>query len=90
MTATVNIHDAKTHLSKLIERALAGEDIIVAKAGKPCVRLVAIKPEPKPSRTPGGLKISGDIPDSVWFDPFYTEEELDSFERVDWPSDERA
>ncbi len=35
----INIHDAKTHLSKLIEQALAGEEIIIAKAGKPLVRL---------------------------------------------------
>jgi prevent-host-death family protein len=35
-----NIHQAKTHLSRLVERALAGEDIVIAKAGKPLVRLV--------------------------------------------------
>ena len=35
-----NIHQAKTHLSRLVERALAGEDIVIAKAGKPMVRLV--------------------------------------------------
>jgi prevent-host-death family protein len=38
----VNIHEAKTHLSRLIERALAGEDVIVAKAGKPLVRITPI------------------------------------------------
>lgn len=36
----VNIHDAKTHFSKLIQQALSGEEIIVAKGGKPLVRLV--------------------------------------------------
>jgi prevent-host-death family protein len=36
----VNMHDAKTHLSRLVERAGAGEDIVIAKAGKPLVRLV--------------------------------------------------
>ncbi len=48
MAATANIHDAKTNLSKLIERALAGEEVIIAKAGKPLVRLQpvqAAKPE---------------------------------------------
>jgi prevent-host-death family protein len=38
----VNIHEAKTHLSRLIERALAGEEVIVAKAGKPLVRIIPI------------------------------------------------
>jgi prevent-host-death family protein len=39
----VNIHEAKTHLSKLIERALAGEAVVIAKAGKPLVKLVRIE-----------------------------------------------
>ncbi len=49
-----NIHDAKTKLSKLIEAALRGEEVVIAKAGKPVVRLVAIadKPAEKPL-TPG-------------------------------------
>lgn len=49
-----NIHEAKTHLSKLVERVLAGEDIVIAKAGKPMVRLVpyAGTMEKKP-RQPG-------------------------------------
>jgi len=38
----VNIHEAKTHLSRLLERALMGEEVIIAKAGKPLVKLVAI------------------------------------------------
>jgi prevent-host-death family protein len=51
---TSNIHDAKTNLSKLIEAALRGEDVVIAKAGKPVVRLIAIedKPAEKPL-TPG-------------------------------------
>ena len=43
----VNIHHAKTHLSRLIEKALTGEDVIIAKAGQPVVRLVAISPQAK-------------------------------------------
>jgi prevent-host-death family protein len=39
MAVTANIHEAKTTLSKLIERALAGEEVIIAKAGKPLVEL---------------------------------------------------
>ena len=47
---TINIHEAKTHLSRLIEEATSGEDIVIAKAGKPMVRLVPIaSPEgPRP------------------------------------------
>ena len=37
---TVNIHEAKTHLSRLLERVAAGEEVIIAKAGKPIARLV--------------------------------------------------
>ncbi|QTC91876.1 type II toxin-antitoxin system Phd/YefM family antitoxin [Brevundimonas goettingensis] len=43
MAVTANIHEAKTTLSKLIERALAGEEVIIAKAGKPTVRLVPVE-----------------------------------------------
>ena len=39
---TINIHDAKTHLSRLVERAAAGEEIVIAKAGKPIARLVPL------------------------------------------------
>jgi prevent-host-death family protein len=39
----INIHEAKTHLSQLLSRAMLGEDIIIAKAGKPIVRLVPVE-----------------------------------------------
>lgn len=42
--STVNVHEAKTHFSKLLERAHAGEEIIVAKAGVPYARLVPLDP----------------------------------------------
>jgi prevent-host-death family protein len=45
MATTVNIHEAKTHLSNLVERAAKGEEIIIAKAGKPMVRLVPLNGE---------------------------------------------
>ncbi|MDO9415961.1 type II toxin-antitoxin system Phd/YefM family antitoxin [Pararhizobium sp.] len=41
----INIHEAKTHLSRLVEQAAAGESFVIAKAGKPMVRVVAIGPE---------------------------------------------
>ena len=47
MTDTVNLYDAKTNLSKLVERAAAGEEIIIAKAGKPKAKLVPYQPPPK-------------------------------------------
>lgn len=50
MATTVNVHEAKTQLSKLIEKATNGEDIIIAKAGKPAVRLVKVEAEPRKSR----------------------------------------
>ncbi|WP_457311872.1 type II toxin-antitoxin system Phd/YefM family antitoxin [Sphingomonas sp. UYAg733] len=77
--AIVNVHDAKTHLSKLLDRAHAGEEIILAKAGKPYARLVPMTDTPKLRRQPGGLVITAPIPDSVWFDPL-PEEELELWE----------
>jgi prevent-host-death family protein len=44
---TVNIFEAKTQLSKFIEMAERGEDVIIARAGKPVARLTALKPEPE-------------------------------------------
>ncbi len=48
---SVNIHEAKTHLSRLVERAAKGEPFIIAKAGKPLVKVVPLNEEPK---QPGG------------------------------------
>ena len=50
-----NIHEAKTHFSKLVERAAAGEEIVIGKAGKPIARLVPYK-EPSPRRKPGSMR----------------------------------
>ena len=46
MAVVANIHEAKTTLSKLLERALGGEDVVIARAGKPVARLVKIEQEP--------------------------------------------
>ena len=51
----VNIHDAKTHFSRLIERVLLGEEIVIAKAGRPVAKLVSITPEAR-DRRPGIAK----------------------------------
>ena len=58
-----NIHEAKTHLSKLLERAAAGEEIIIGKGGKPVARLVAYKQPKPPKRKPGAWK------GKVWISP---------------------
>jgi prevent-host-death family protein len=49
----VNIHDAKTHFSRLVERAERGERITIARAGVPVAMLVAIEPETRPMRRLG-------------------------------------
>lgn len=63
-----NIHEAKSQLSKLIESALAGEEIIIAKAGKPLVKLIPYQEELRP-RTPGGwegrVTMSDDFDDEL-------------------------
>ena len=58
MTDTVNLYDAKTNISKLVDRAAAGEEIIIAKAGKPKARLVPYQPPRKKRRF--GAEPAGD------------------------------
>ncbi len=70
----VNIHEAKTNLSKLVARAMAGEEIVIARAGKPMVRLVVEEPQPKPRRVPGFAKGEFEVTDS-FFEPM-SEEDL--------------
>lgn len=55
MVDPVNIHDAKTHFSRLIERVLLGEEIVIAKAGRPVAKLVPI-PQEAHVRQPGSAK----------------------------------
>ena len=75
----VNVHEAKTNYSKLLERARAGEEIVLAKDGVPVARMVPYEaPKPK-KRVPGGWPELANIPDSVWFDPL-PKEELDLWE----------
>lgn len=76
---TFNVHDAKTHLSRLMDRAHAGEEIVLAKAGEPWAKIVPYAAVPKPNRQPGGWPTTGEIPDSVWFDPM-PEDELELWE----------
>ena len=71
---TFNLHEAKTHFSRLVDRAHAGEEIVVAKAGVPYAKLVPIEPPQPRRREPGGWPELANIPDSVWFDPLPSEE----------------
>jgi prevent-host-death family protein len=50
MSRAINIHDAKTHLSRLVEQAAQGKEIIIAKAGKPMARLVPLEDVPRPKK----------------------------------------
>lgn len=63
--ATLNIHAAKTHLSRLVERAEKGETIIISRAGKPVAKLTPLDPEANspPKRRIGFLKEVYDLPD---------------------------
>jgi len=61
---TVNIHEAKTHLSSLIDRAAKGEPFIIAKAGKPLVKVVPLDaPEPDQARRVGFMAGQIEVPD---------------------------
>ncbi len=58
----VNLYEAKTQLSSLVERAAKGEEIIIAKAGKPMAKLIPVpieSPAPKPKRLPFGQNLLG-------------------------------
>ena len=75
MSKIVNINEAKTQLSQLIERVRAGEEITIAKSGKPVARLAPLE-APSP-RTPGLLV--GEV-EATFFDPL-PDQELDAWER---------
>jgi prevent-host-death family protein len=68
----VNVHAAKTHLSRLIERACAGEEVIIARNNEPIIKLVPIGRE-EPRRQRGSLKGQVIMHDS-FFDPLPPEE----------------
>ena len=77
MTSTFNLYDAKTRLSELVDRAAAGEEIVIAKNGKPLAKLGPL-PAEKPSRTPGGWEGAVWIADD--FDAPLSDDILRAFE----------
>ncbi|MDJ0742463.1 MAG: type II toxin-antitoxin system Phd/YefM family antitoxin [Xenococcaceae cyanobacterium MO_167.B27] len=65
----INIHEAKTHLSRLIESVIAGEEVVIAKAGKPLVKLIPYEATKQP-RQPGGwegkVRMSDDFDEELF------------------------
>jgi len=82
-----NVHDAKSQLSKLIEQALAGEEVIIARRGKPAVKLVACEPKGIDSIW-GALK--GAALEPGWDAPMTEEELADWYEGQDETLPENA
>ncbi|WP_186029431.1 type II toxin-antitoxin system Phd/YefM family antitoxin [Burkholderia gladioli] len=74
---TVNIHEAKTQFSRLVDAAAGGEEIVIAKAGKPAARLVPME-KTKVTRRFGGLKGKVRIPDD--FDAPLPDDVIAAFE----------
>ena len=71
----VNVHQAKTQLSRLIDRAHAGETIVLAKAGKPWARLMPLD-APPPQRIPGRLRSHGPLQEpNALFEPLQAAEQ---------------
>lgn len=70
MAKLVNVHEAKTHFSRLLEEAHRGQEIVVAKAGRPYARLVPLAPT-SGTRRPG--RLSGRL-DQAFFEPLPPEE----------------
>ncbi|MGI9053056.1 MAG: type II toxin-antitoxin system Phd/YefM family antitoxin [Ilumatobacteraceae bacterium] len=73
MTTTVNVHEAKTQLSKLLAEVEAGDDVVIARRGKPVARLVRYERKKRPPL--GWLKLPGPPIDPAVFDPM-TDDEL--------------
>lgn len=81
----VNLYEAKTHLSELVELAAAGREIVIAKAGEPRARLVSLLPPSRPPRTPGQWK--GQIWIAEDFDAPLPDDILAAFEGDSAPGD---
>lgn len=78
MSRPIPIHQAKTHLSRLIEQACAGEEVVISRGSVPMVRLVPIQP-PERRRVFGSMR--GEIAiDEAFFEPL-PDEELDAWEQ---------
>ena len=86
MPTQVNIHEAKTHFSRLVERAAAGEEIVIAKAGEPRARLVPLE-QPRPQRRRGGSMKGKIWLAEDWDSPETNEQIARDFWGDAWPED---
>ena len=88
----VNLYEAKTHLSALVDEAAGGEEIVIAKNGKPCARLAPLAPEQQPERRRRmfgywGRKYGWEAPDVI---PEFTDEEIAEWENNPvFPADDK-
>ena len=80
---TFNVHDAKTQLSKLIDRAHAGEEIVIAKAGEPWAKIVPVADAASSRRRPGGLTLTGPIDWASFHEPLPEEDLAFIDDRID-------
>ena len=71
MADVVNIHEAKTHLSRLVERAESGEEVVIARAGRPVARLVPIARRTTPRRL-------GILAGRIWLAPDWDSPEVNA------------
>ena len=78
MANVFNVHEAKTHFSKLLKRVRRGEEIVIAKAGKPVAKLIPVA-QGAARRTPGSAK--GRVRIAADFDAPLPDELADAFER---------
>jgi prevent-host-death family protein len=77
--SVINIHAAKTHLSRLVDAVAAGQEVVIARAGKPVARLVPFAEPPKSERRRLGV-LAGQLKVPADFDKPLSDEELDRFE----------
>jgi prevent-host-death family protein len=79
---TINIHQAKTHLSRLVEEAAKGDSFIIAKAGKPIAKVVPLDASAAPKKSRLGM-LAGQIKVPDDFDRMYEDEIVALFEGTD-------
>lgn len=78
MSEQVNIYEAKTRLSQLVDKAAAGEEIVIARNGHPVARLVPLQRQPE-RRVPGSLK------GKIWMAPDFDETDPEILEAMNAP-----
>ena len=80
MSSPINIYDAKTHLSRLVDRAMAGEEIVIARAGRPLVKLVPVE-----LTQPGRRRLGVAAGEPYWIAPDFDELPEDFLQALEGP-----